>query len=425
MLKERHVLQQEAFLAFSEKLLTRRALGDIIGYLVEEARQILYADACALLLPGKDPGFLEFRATSGWRVDPAADRRRVPITDDSGPGLVIRTQRPLLAPDIQETDPTPWSPTWIQEEGFHGHAIMPLVENGRSVGVVVIDHRQPYQLDEDDLYCLRLMANQAAIAIESARFHEEEVRMLAMDRELEVGRQIQLSMLPTAPPEAPGWEFSSFYEPAREVGGDFYDFFELPGTDNQLGVVIADVTGKGVPAALFMARASTLIRSAALSICQPGPTLVKANAEILQDRRTESLLTALYAVLDTATGRLTFANAGHCRPLLLRASSGETQEFDTGGLLLGAFAEIELDEEQIEMAPGDALVLYSDGVSEAMNAQHSPWGTARLRTTLANAAGASANQLLKAIVSAVKRFRAGMEQSDDLTLIVIRRAPAK
>jgi sigma-B regulation protein RsbU (phosphoserine phosphatase) len=255
--------------------------------------------------------------------------------------------------------------------------------------------------------------------------HEEEVKMQAMEKELEVGRQIQLSMLPSRPPEVPGWDFASFYQPAREVGGDFYDFFELPGTGSQLGVVIGDVTGKGVPAALFMARASTQIRSEALRICYPAITLAKANAEILKDRRTESLLTALYAMLDTDTGWVTFANAGHCRPLLVQAASGEVQELESGGILLGAFAEIELEERSVELAPGDILVLYSDGASEAMNATHSQWGTSRLRNTLRANTGSPAEQVAKAIVDAVGHFRGDMEQSDDLTLLVIRRAPVE
>jgi sigma-B regulation protein RsbU (phosphoserine phosphatase) len=335
----------------------------------------------------------------------------------------MSSQQPLLAEDIREQDPTLWAPAWLQAEDFRGHAVVPLQVEGGSVGVLVINQRQPRLFHQDDMRFLELMANQAAMGIEKARLHEEEIRMQAVEKELAIGRQIQLSLLPDTPPVVPGWEFAIFYQAAREVGGDFYDFFDLPGEPDRLGMVIADVTGKGVPAALFMARTSNMIRSAGLQIGSPSATLMRANDLLVKDRPFELLLTAFCAVLDTSRNRLVYANAGHNRPLWFQASTGLLQELNSGGLILGALAEIELEECEIDVGPGDLLIFYTDGVTEAMNASHQLFGEERLQATVKANIETSAQDILDAIVDAVRAFTGDTAQSDDLSLFVVRRSP--
>jgi len=421
--------EQKALLDLSQQLLGRLDLDGLIETLVQQVRQILYADACALLLPSEQPGLLEFWASSGWRSDPGRDRRRVPADDRSGPGLVMRTQRLLQVENIQQDDPTPWAPDWIKAEGFCSHAVVPLLTNGHSVGVLVIDQRQPRLLDEDDLRCLQLMANQAAIAIETARLHEEEVKAQAMEQELEIGRKIQLSLLPAAPSGIPGWELAAYYQAAREVGGDFYDFFPLPPGSRDLGLVIADVTGKGVPAALFMVQASTMIRTIARTGSGPSATLEQVNQMALQNRQPAVYVTAVYAVLDTETGHMAYTNAGHCPPLWVEAGTGRCQELDGRGVILGALNETELasygivlEERQVDLQAGDLVVFYTDGVTEALNGEGELFGNARLASTVEAQAGASAQAVLEAIVAAVRAFTGDSPQSDDLTLFVVRRS---
>lgn len=429
LLSEQRGHEQKALLDLSQQLLGRLDLDDLISYLVSEVREILYADACALLLPSQEPGLLEFRASSGWHRDPGAERRRVPADDSSGPGLVMRTQRPLLVENLRQHDPTHWSPTWLRAESFHGHAVVPLLTNSHSVGVLVINQRQPRLLEKGDMRCLQLMANHAAIAIETARLHEEEIKMQAMEKELEVGRQIQLSLLPQAPPFEDGWEFAAVYKAAREVGGDFYDFFKMSPESHQLGLVIADVTGKGVPAALSMAQASTMIRSTAQASQGPSSTLRQVNQLLFQDRRPVNMFTALYATLDTQTGRMVYANAGHCRPLWVHAETGKVRELAARGIILGALDRselevygIDMEEEQIDVQPDDLLVFFSDGVTEAMNAKRRMFGSKRLRSVVAANAGCSAQEMLEAIVDAVQVFTGAIPHSDDLTLFVARRS---
>jgi phosphoserine phosphatase RsbU/P len=383
---------------------------------------MLEVDATALLLPGDNPDFLDFRAVSGWHNDPVAAGHTVPANGRSGPGLAMHIQRPILSRDLQDEDPAPWAPGWLRAEGFRGHAVVPLIVNGHSIGAFVIDSRQPRLLDEVGMRFLRLMANQAAIAIEKARLQEKEVEQLQMEREMELGRKMQLSMLPEACPSVPGWEFAASYEAAHLVGGDFYDFIALE--PRRMGLVIADVVGKGVPAALLMAVSRATIRTMAMSGHRPADVLAQANELIVRDSRSDLFLTAAYAELETDSGRLTYALGGHNRPLWRRAADGQIEELATSGIFLGSFSDIEIEECSVELAPGDVVLFYTDGVTEAMNAESEFFGEERLHTTIASAAGSSAEQVLEAVLAAVRDFVGDAVPSDDLTLFVVRRSPA-
>ncbi len=424
MLREQRIHEQAALLELSSQLLSRLDMDGLMGYLVEEVQRLMRADACTLLLPDEQPGYLNFRAAIGWYTDPVAEQRRAPANEVSGPGLVMETQQCLLVRDLQRDDPAPWMPDWLQAEGFRGHAVMPLLAEGHAIGALVIDSRRPRQLDENEVRFFQLLANQAAIAIENARLHQEALKRQRMIEELSVARQIQLSLLPESPPVVPGWEFAAFYLPARVIGGDFYDFFDLPEKPGQWGIIIADVADKGVPSALYMALCRTVIRTTAFTGRSPASALMRANTLILNDSQSDLFLSALYAKLDTDTGRLIFCNAGHNPALWLRAASGEFQELSTRGIILGAFEGIVLEEKRLDLAPGDLLVFYTDGVTEALNPDEEEFGVQRLREVVAARADASAQQILENIVDAVDAFAGDASSSDDLTLVVVKRCPA-
>jgi serine phosphatase RsbU (regulator of sigma subunit) len=414
LLREQRILEQATLLDLSNQLLGRRDMDDLITFLVEETRRLLRADACALLLPGDEPDVLRFRAASGWKHDPVADGRRIP-------GQVMQALEPLLVGDIEASDPSPWDRDWLRAEGFRGHAAVPLVVEGRSIGLLVLNTRYPRPPVEDDVRFLHLLANQAAIAIEKARLHEQEAQRRLLENELALARKIQLSLLPRSCPYIAGWDCAALYEAARIVAGDFYDLFELPGEPGRLGLVIADVVGKGISAALFMTLSRTMIRTAALSSGSPVEALVRANALILNDNRSDLFVTAFYAVVDTRTGTVTYANAGHNRPLWLQAGTGQIQELAAGGIILGIFDEIELEERQVQVAPGDILLLYTDGITEAMDAAGQEFGTERLGAVLAGHAGSTAGRLIEAVVGAVRDFAGKNIYADDRTLLVLKR----
>lgn len=421
MLRDQRIDEQAALLELSRQLLASRSLQELMSFIVEKVRSLIDADACSLILAGSDPAWLEFRAASGWKHDPVAAGRCVPDDEHSGPGRVMRTQEPLIVEDMQKHDPTPWTPKWLHSEGFRGHAVLPLVVDDRSIGTMAIDFREARVLSEDELRLVQLMANQAAIAIETARLSHEEFERQRLEEELSVGRQIQLSLLPREHPSLPGWQFAAVNQVARQVGGDFYDFFKLPGEGDRLGMVIADVSDKGVPAALFMALSRTMIRSTALSGRSPSQALLRANELILNDSRTDLFVSAFYAVLEAHSGRIRYACAGHNRPLCLRARQGKVETVEARGTILGAFEGIAMEEREMTLQPDDVMVLYTDGVTEALDRHGRFFGETRLRNVLREQGGADADTVLHAVLESVESFTGAVPRTDDITMVVARR----
>jgi sigma-B regulation protein RsbU (phosphoserine phosphatase) len=429
MTQQRRVHEQMALLDLSQQLLSRRDLDDLMEYIVVEARTLVEADAAALLLAGDDADHLTFGAASGWLSDPVGDGMRVPADEKTGSGRAMRSQQVQVFEDLETQSPRLWSADWLDVEAFKAAAIVPLVANGHSIGALVIDSRRKRQFSQAELRLLRLMANQAALAIEKARLHRAEVQQQRFEEELAVGRRIQLSMLPDTTPELPGWQFAARFEAAQQVGGDFYDYFPLPGDPaGRWGIGIADVSDKGVPAALFMALSRTTIRNVALRGRSPSEVLTWANRFIQEDSQSDMFLTAFYGALDTNTGQLTYASAGHNPPLWWQAAKSDFARLMPTGPLLGVLEHAEVPETTIELAPGDALILYTDGVTEAFDAEYQEFGLHRLQEVVAAELvadpAASADTLLAAIGVAQQAFVQDTTQFDDQTLFIIKRTEA-
>lgn len=421
LLKERRIDEQAALLEFTNQLLTQPRLDDLMSSLVKEIKRLLQVDACALVMLGDEPGALEFVAASGWRNDPVAHIKRMPDSEFNIVSQAMAAQQPMLAEDLEEHVVPLFELEWLQSEGFRGYAVVPLIAESRAIAALMLNTRRPRLLDEDEMRLLQLMANEASIAIEGARLRQEELKRQRLEEELSLGKQIQLSMLPKSSPTAPGWEFVAIYQAARTVGGDFYDYFELPGQPQRLGILIADVADKGVPAALFMALSRTIIRTTALSGRGAAAALLRANQLIMNDSQSDLFLSAFYAILELENGRLLYANAGHNRPLCYRARDGRVQDLKARGTILGAFEDIQIEERRISLTPGDALLFYTDGVSEALDAQGEMFGTQRLSDVFERSASGSAQDVKMAIVDAYNNFTGDVEQSDDVTFIVVKR----
>jgi serine phosphatase RsbU (regulator of sigma subunit) len=420
---EKYLHEQTVLLALTNQLLSHSTLEDAMSYLVEEVVRLLAVDACALLLPEEQSSYLIFSASTGWISNPVVERRRILNGEhSSAAGKVMHTQTPILSKDSAHRDDMPdLTLDWLEEEAFEGVAIVPLVVEGESIGALAVTTRKPLALDKEEIRFLEILANQAGIAIVNARLREEEIRLQRLEEELSVGRKIQRSLLPASSPSFAGWQFNDLYRPARQVGGDLYDYFVLPDGGHRLGLVIGDVAGQGVPAALFMATSRTLIRSLALADLTPESTLCEANKLILQDSPSDMFLSAFYGILDTRKGTLSFANAGHNPPLLYRKARGDFLELYARGILLCVQDRISLEEKFVTIDRNDILVLYTDGVTEAMNKHEEEFGVDRLRQAIADHAGESAAQILYGIVGAIDSFVGETEQLDDLTLVVAKR----
>ena len=240
-----------------------------------------------------------------------------------------------------------------------------------------------------------------------------------IEQELQVARQIQRELLPEATPELDGWELTTYYEPAREVGGDFYDFLELE--DGRLGLVVGDATGKGMPAALVMASVRSMLRAVAkaLGSSSPGDVLGRVNDALATDIPPNMFVTCFYAVLDPNIGHLVYANAGHDLPYLHR--NGDTEELRARGMPLGLMSSMGYEEMELVLEAGDRVLFYSDGLVEAHDTQREMFGFPRLRTLIADHAGKRSlgDFLLEELYAFVGE---GWEQEDDITLLTLERS---
>lgn len=250
---------------------------------------------------------------------------------------------------------------------------------------------------------------------------EMKTRLISLEQELDIARQMQQNILPRTFPATPGFEIAAVMEPAREVGGDFYDIFEID--RHRVGIAIADVSGKGIPAAFFMLIARTLLKAMALEGNGPGRTLARLNEFLCGDNEETMFVTLFYGELDSRAGRFTYANGGHNHPIL--TSNGEPARPlpTTGGMALAVFDQESFDERTITLEQGQTLVLYTDGVTEAFDKQGAMFGEARLASllaaTAAEAEAGTARSVLDAILGDLERFCDGAPQSDDITLIVL------
>lgn len=235
-------------------------------------------------------------------------------------------------------------------------------------------------------------------------------------RELSAARVIQQQLLPTEMPSLPGWRVTAHYRPAREVGGDFYDFLDLP--DGRIAIVAGDVTDKGIPAALVMAATHSILRGDAPELVSPGAVLERANDRLYPDIPARMFVTCLYAVLDPVSGRLRYANAGHNLPYA--AVKDGVTEFRARGMPLGAMPGMSYEEKEAHLAPGDTILFHSDGLVEAHNAAGEMFGFPRLRRVVEN--GGGSGRLVEACLAELKKFVGpGWEQEDDITLVALQR----
>jgi phosphoserine phosphatase RsbU/P len=246
--------------------------------------------------------------------------------------------------------------------------------------------------------------------------------LLAIRRELEVARDIQQSILPRdfgAKGPGGGCAIAAEMQPAQEVGGDFYDFFMIDG--ERLGVVVGDVAGKGVPAAIYMSLSRTLLRATAQMGLDPGECLRHANRTMCSEGDAGLFVTAVYAIVNTRTGLIDYSTGGHFPPYIIRAGGEATSAPQAGGMVLGIEPDAGFDSRQAQLDPGDLMVLYSDGVTEAENTQEEFFGDERLAAALAGAVGATETAAIRSVMETVRGFAGGHKQSDDITLVAVRR----
>lgn len=297
--------------------------------------------------------------------------------------------------------------------------IVPMCHQGLTRGIIGLGERMfGESYSHDELEFLSTMANQAIIAIENAHLFEEALEKERLEEELSIASRIQQRLLPKSIPQVEGFELTGLNIPSKQVGGDYYDF--IPIDQKRVGVAIADVSGKGAPAALLMANLQASLRTLVGENKPIGEIIGKVNNLIVENTDVDKFITAFYGVLDVETGRFTYSNAGHNPPILVHAD-GSTDLLDKGGLVLGMMKGVAFEEETIQMHPDDRIVMYTDGVTEAMDADEEEYGEERLLQAIQEHDALSAEALGNEIVSQVQSFGAGDQQQDDITLVIIKR----
>jgi serine phosphatase RsbU (regulator of sigma subunit)/putative methionine-R-sulfoxide reductase with GAF domain len=306
---------------------------------------------------------------------------------------------------------------------------LPLASKGEVLGLMIVEsERNPRHFSQRWMNILSGIAGQAAIAVENDRLLQEAAEQERIRQELEVAKRIQTSFLPESCPDVPGWELAALWRSARQVGGDFYDFVPLPPLRDEgqaggqrLGVVIADVADKGVPAALFMALSRTLVRTMAIDGREPASAIAGANQLIIADARAGLFVTLFYVVLRPGSGDITYVNAGHVPPLWVQSEAGSVQEVRVPGMALGVLEQVEFEQHQASLELGDSLILYTDGVTDASNERQQMFGRQRLAETARQFRHESTEGLLRRIDEAVAQHVGEFPQSDDFTLVIARR----
>lgn len=302
--------------------------------------------------------------------------------------------------------------------------VVPLVTQGELIGLLNLGPRLSEQeYSADDRKLLENLASQAAPALRVAQLvREQEVEVRRRERyeqELKVATLIQQNFLPHDLPDHPGWNLDAFYRPAREVGGDFYDVIDLP--DGRLGIVVGDVTDKGVPAALVMASTRSVLRASAQRLVEPGEVLRRVNEQLVPDMPPKMFVTCLYGVLDIGTGRFVFANAGHNLPCL-RTADGPVQPH-AAGMPLGLLPGADYVENEVVVHVGETLVLYSDALPEAHAPDGDMFGFDRVAATIGSTD--TTGDAIGHLLAALDRFTGpGWEQEDDITIVEVRRSGA-
>jgi serine phosphatase RsbU (regulator of sigma subunit) len=377
-----------------------------------------------------DRGFVVLRESAEGPLIPKAVKYRRDSGDDTARisrtvvNQAMKTKEALLSADAASDSRFQMSES-IADFRIRSMMCAPLIDSaGRALGVIQIDTLdQRSRFQQDDLDVLASVATQAAFAVENAQLHESSMKQKAYERDLALAHRVQQGLLPSEPPKVASYEFFDFYEPANQVGGDYFDYIELP--DDRLAVIVADVSGKGIPAALLMAKVSADTRYFLASERSPAAAICKLNRSFARRGWEDRFVTLVLGLIDCHQHKLTLVNAGHMAPYLLNAKRevrplGEAES----GVPLGVDADYPYEEFTCDLAPGDSLTLFTDGISEAMNAAGDLYGMERIEQQL-HKGSSNVAKLGQQILDDVKQFVGQHPQSDDMCLLCFGRNKGK
>src|SRR6476659_10068992 len=356
-----------------------------------------------LVAQGEEPCTFKAEAVRGYDIDELQDLHLK--LGEGFIGSVAVSGEPVISHDVR-TDPV-----YVNaRDRTRSELVAPIISNDEVIGVFDLESDELNAYSDDDLRVLTLLASQVAIIIEKVMLHEQLIEKKRLQGQLEVARQVQLELLPQRDPELVGFDISAYNFPTEEVSGDYYDWVRI--YDDQIGLVIADVAGKGIPAALLMVFLRASLRAATHVGYATHISMAKVNYLLWESIERNQFITAFYGILDAANRTLSYSNAGHNPPLLIGAD-GQSSFVDRGEQPLGMFRDTRYHEYYHTFKPGEILVLYTDGVTEALSPGGEEFGRDRLVVAAKEGAGLSARELVASMQRSVMEWTDGAGSNDD------------
>ena len=402
-------LRKEVLLEVGKSLSSTLELEEVLKRIIQSVKLVVTCDAVGIFLVDKKTQEVEQFEIEGYDPTLEAD-----LNLKIGQGLigwVAKTGEPVIVPDVRKDE------RYINARlATRSEMVVPIKTDGKVLGVFNLESNQLNAYAQEDLELLTAFASQAAVAIERARLHKETLEKRKLEEDLKIAREIQKTFLPKEDPSIAGFDISGINISSERVGGDYYDF--IPIVENQLGVAIADSSGKGIPASLIMAAFRASLKAEIRNNYTIRTIFNKVNYLLFESLERENYVTAVYGVLDTKSKILTFSNGGHNPPILYRPN-GTIEYLTEGGIALGMFPNSTYEERSIPLNKGEVIVFYTDGTTEAMNEKREEFGVKRLEEIIRNHRSLPARDLQTKIIDRINEFSGG-KRSDDLTMMVIK-----
>lgn len=327
-------------------------------------------------------------------------------------GTVAQTGHPIICPDVSK------DPRYFKaREKTRSEMLAPIISNERVIGVFDLESDQLNAYDQDDLELLQLLSSQVAIIIEKVRLHEQMIEKKRIEAQLEIARQVQLELLPDDDPQLAGFDVSAYLFPTEEVSGDYYDWVRI--FDDQVGMIVADAVGKGIPAALLMSFLRASLRSAVQVGYAPHIAMSKVNNLLWDSVEEHQFITAIYGILDETNRTFVFSNAGHNPPLLIKPD-GEYRYVEYGDMPLGMFYDARFHQHFIRFETGQVMVLYTDGITESAKEDGEEFGRERLAESVLRGIHLPAKRLIDHIRKDIADFTERKFLDDDGTLFIVK-----
>jgi sigma-B regulation protein RsbU (phosphoserine phosphatase) len=406
----REKVQNHLLLELGTKISVSLDTNQLLEQILDLVFQVVRYDAAGIYLVDRKTQWINQQAIRGY--DP---NREEAVRLKVGRGLigwVAKTGRPVIVPDVLRDE------RYVKARAeTRSEMVAPLRAGSEVIGAFNLESDEPDAYEPEDLELLMTFASQAAVAIERTRLHAEVLETRRLEEELSIGQRIQRTFLPERDPKIPNFDIAGAYYSSGLVGGDYYDYVRI--TDGHLGIVVADVSGKGIPAALIMAAFRASLIAEVRNNYAIRTVFAKVNRLLWESIEIERFVTAIYGVLDIQARRFTYVNAGHNVGLLYRAATDTFDTLDSTGPLLGTLENATFKERQVEIRPGDILTLYTDGITESMNAARELFGEDRLKDVIRSRKGGTAAEIVRGIRETVGAF-AGGEPDDDLTLVLLK-----